>query len=94
VRGMSVYSRGVFQRGFGTFPLQGEVLADAVRNALEIGYRAFDTAQWYGNEAGLGSVLSASAVPRDELLVTTKVHPRKHGCGAFPAICGTESPRP
>jgi 2,5-diketo-D-gluconate reductase B len=75
VRGMSVYSRGVFQRGFGTFPLQGEVLADAVRNALEIGYRAFDTAQWYGNEAGLGSVLSASAVPRDELLVTTKVHP-------------------
>jgi 2,5-diketo-D-gluconate reductase B len=72
---MSVYNGDVFQRGFGTFPLRGEVLADAVRGALEIGYRAFDTAQWYGNEAELGAVLATSAVPRDELLITTKVHP-------------------
>ncbi|MEQ8481945.1 MAG: aldo/keto reductase [Hoeflea sp.] len=72
---MSVYNRDVFQRGFGTFPLRGDMLADAVRNALEIGYRAFDTAQWYGNEAELGSVLAESAVPRDGLLITTKVHP-------------------
>ncbi len=72
---MSVYNQGVFQRGFGTFPLRGEVLAQAVRDALEVGYRAFDTAQWYGNEAELGSVLNESSVPRDELLITTKVHP-------------------
>lgn len=72
---MSVYNQGVFQRGFGTFPLRGEVLAQAVRDAAEIGYRAFDTAQWYGNEAELGTVIADLGVPRDDLLITTKVHP-------------------
>lgn len=72
---MSVYNRGVFQRGFGTFPLRGDVLAKAVRDAIDVGYRAFDTAQWYGNEAELGAVLSEIDVPRSEFLITTKVHP-------------------
>ncbi|MBO6758666.1 MAG: aldo/keto reductase [Roseibium sp.] len=72
---MSVYNQSVFQRGFGTFPLKGEVLAAAVRDAVEIGYRAFDTAQWYGNEADLGAVLSSLDIPRDNLLITTKVLP-------------------
>lgn len=72
---MSVYSTGVFQRGFGTFPLRGEDLAQAVRDALDIGYRAFDTAQWYGNERALGDALSGAGAPRQDLLITTKVHP-------------------
>ncbi|MCC1482287.1 aldo/keto reductase [Roseibaca sp. Y0-43] len=72
---MSVYSEGVFQRGFGTYPLRGERLYAAVRDAIEIGYRAFDTAQWYGNEAELGAALADTDVSRDALLVTTKVHP-------------------
>lgn len=72
---MSVYNHGPFQRGFGTFPLRGEVLAQAVRDAVEIGYRAFDTAQWYGNEAELGAVLADIDLSRDEFLITTKVHP-------------------
>ena len=72
---MSVYDEGVFQRGFGTFPLRGDKLAGAVRSAIEIGYRAFDTAQWYGNEAEFGAVLSEVKVPRDAFLITTKVHP-------------------
>ncbi len=72
---MSVYDQGVYQRGFGTYPLSGDILAQAVRDAVEIGYRAFDTAQWYGNEADLGAVLSEPGMPRDSVLVTTKVHP-------------------
>lgn len=62
-------------RLFGTYPLKGDVLATAVAHALESGYRAFDTAQMYGNEKDLGEALSNSAVPRDELYVITKVHP-------------------
>jgi 2,5-diketo-D-gluconate reductase B len=72
---MSVYDAGVFQRGFGTFPLRGEVLTEAVRDAIEVGYRAFDTAQWYGNEADLATALTIAGIPRDEVLITTKVHP-------------------
>lgn len=72
---MAVYDAGVFQRGFGTFPLQGKALSQAVRHAIEVGYRAFDTAQWYGNEADLAAALNATGIPRHELLITTKVHP-------------------
>jgi 2,5-diketo-D-gluconate reductase B len=72
---MSPYESGVFQRGFGTFPLRESVLSRAVRDAIEVGYRAFDTAQWYGNEADLGAALVDAAVPQSELLITTKVHP-------------------
>lgn len=80
---MSIYNRSVFQRGFGTFPLRGEVLVQAVRDAHEIGYRAFDTAQWYGNEADLGAVLAGLDVPRDSLLITTKVHPKNMDADRF-----------
>lgn len=64
---MPVYDEGVFQRSFGTFPLRGEVLAQAVRDAVEVGYRAFDTAQWYGNEAELAAALTATGILRDEV---------------------------
>jgi diketogulonate reductase-like aldo/keto reductase len=41
--------------------------------ALEAGYRHIDTAAAYGNEAGVGSALAATGVPRDEIFVTTKL---------------------
>lgn len=66
---------GVYQRGFGTFPLRSDELASAVRTAVDVGYRAFDTAQWYGNEADLGAVLSDLDIDRTTLQITTKVHP-------------------
>jgi len=47
---MSVPSFGV-----GTFRLSGQTVIDSVRNALDVGYRAVDTAQIYGNEAEVGS---------------------------------------
>ncbi|SOZ17773.1 2,5-diketo-D-gluconate reductase B [Cupriavidus taiwanensis] len=59
--------------GLGTFRLQGQVVIDSVRNGLELGYRAIDTAQIYGNEAEVGESVAASGVRRDELFLTTKI---------------------
>jgi len=59
--------------GVGTFRLAGQAAIDSVRNALEVGYRAVDTAQIYGNEAEVGQAIAESAVPRDAVFVTTKV---------------------
>ncbi len=64
-----------FTRGFGTFPLDGEALIEALETALKVGYRAIDTAQSYGNEAAVGEALRHADVPRDSLLVTTKIAP-------------------
>lgn len=46
---------------------------DAVHFGLEAGFRHFDTAQIYGNEAFLGNALSSSGINRDELFITTKI---------------------
>jgi 2,5-diketo-D-gluconate reductase B len=59
--------------GLGTFRLQGQVVIDSVRNGLELGYRAIDTAQIYGNEAEVGAAIAASGVRREDLFVTTKI---------------------
>ncbi len=59
--------------GVGTFRLTGQTVIDSVRTALELGYRAVDTAQIYGNEADVGQAIAESGVPRDELFVTTKI---------------------
>lgn len=72
---MNICFQKTYQRAFGTFPLTGEVLREAIAAALEAGYRAFDTAQMYGNEADTGAALAAGGVARDELCITTKVHP-------------------
>jgi 2,5-diketo-D-gluconate reductase B len=61
------------QRAFGTFPLQGDTLRNAIQTAVEVGYRAFDTAQMYQNEDETGAALAACGVPRAELCITTKV---------------------
>ncbi|ELA6589045.1 2,5-didehydrogluconate reductase DkgB [Vibrio alginolyticus] len=59
--------------GVGTFRLEGEVVKNSVRNALEVGYRVVDTAQIYGNEASIGEALVESKLPREELFITTKI---------------------
>lgn len=59
--------------GLGTYRLKGQVLTDSVHNALELGYRAFDTAQIYDNEADLGAAIASGPVPREQLFLTTKV---------------------
>jgi 2,5-diketo-D-gluconate reductase B len=85
----SIYFQRSFQRGFGTFPLKGEALAAAVREAARVGYRAFDTAQMYGNEAEVGAAVANLGLPRDELCITTKVHPNNYGRDRFLASVET-----
>lgn len=52
---MNIYFQKTHQRSFGTFPLTGDVARQAIEVAAEVGYRAFDTAQMYGNEAETGA---------------------------------------
>lgn len=59
--------------GLGTFRLKGQTVIDSVRNGLEVGYRAIDTAQIYGNEAEVGQAIEESGVPRDQIFLTTKI---------------------
>jgi diketogulonate reductase-like aldo/keto reductase len=59
--------------GVGTWMIPNDQTAQVVRNAVEIGYRHIDTAQAYGNEPGVGAGIRDSAVPRNELFVTTKL---------------------
>ncbi|WP_186018876.1 2,5-didehydrogluconate reductase DkgB [Burkholderia gladioli] len=59
--------------GLGTFRLKGQVVVDSVRDALELGYRAIDTAQIYDNEADVGRAIAESGVARQELYLTTKI---------------------
>ncbi|MER7484179.1 aldo/keto reductase [Streptomyces sp. NPDC126510] len=59
--------------GLGTWFIDDDKAADAVRAAVEIGYRNIDTAQAYGNERGVGEGVRTAAVPRDEVFVSTKL---------------------
>jgi diketogulonate reductase-like aldo/keto reductase len=61
--------------GFGTWQITGPQAYDAVRTALDVGYRHVDTATVYRNEEEVGRALADSGVPRDEVFVTTKVPP-------------------
>jgi len=72
---MNIFFQKSYQRSFGTYPLRGKDCTAAITAALEAGYRAFDTAQMYGNEADVGQSLSEGGVNRSELCVSTKVHP-------------------
>lgn len=59
--------------GLGTFRLKDDVVISSVITALELGYRAIDTAQIYDNEAAVGQAIAESGVPRHELYITTKI---------------------
>ena len=64
--------------GFGTYKVAPEDAYDAVRRALDVGYRHIDTAQMYGNEAEVGAALDASGIARDQIFLTTKVNNSNH----------------
>ena len=62
------------QIGFGTFQITDpSEVEEAVRNALQSGYRHIDTAQSYQNEVAVGRGLVTSGVPRSEVFLTTKI---------------------
>ncbi|MEU8373757.1 aldo/keto reductase [Micromonospora sp. NPDC048894] len=62
------------QLGFGVYQIEPKDTAEAVRRALEIGYRHIDTAQMYGNEAEVGEAVRASGLDRGEVFVTSKLN--------------------
>jgi diketogulonate reductase-like aldo/keto reductase len=65
--------------GFGVFQSSPEDTVDAVRTALDVGYRHIDTAAAYGNERQVGEAIRASGIDRDDIVVETKVFPTDYG---------------
>ncbi|MFF4783297.1 aldo/keto reductase [Streptomyces griseorubiginosus] len=65
--------------GLGTWPMDDAEAERAVGTALESGYRLADTATNYRNETGVGRGVAGSGVPREEVVVTTKLPGRHHG---------------
>lgn len=64
--------------GFGTYPLTGEDGTAAILSALEAGYRLLDTAVNYENEAEVGEAVRRSGLPRDQVLIASKIPGRHH----------------
>ncbi|WP_369194219.1 aldo/keto reductase [Streptomyces djakartensis] len=65
--------------GLGTWPLGDDEAQTAVVSALQAGYRLIDTATNYRNETGVGRAVASGVVPREEIVVTTKLPGRHHG---------------
>lgn len=61
------------QVGLGVFQVPDGKTQEVVEHALELGYRHVDTAAAYRNEEGVGAAVRASALPREELFITTKL---------------------
>ncbi len=60
--------------GFGVYQVtEGNEIENAVKFALETGYRSIDTATVYGNELGVGTALRESGIAREDIFLTTKV---------------------
>jgi len=67
------------QLGYGVYKIPEDDAADAVRTAIETGYRHIDTAALYRNEAGVGRGLRDSGIDRGDVFVTTKVWNDRQG---------------
>ena len=69
--------------GLGVYLIRpGQETYQAIRVALEIGYRLIDTASFYRNEEDVGRAVKDSAVPREEVFITTKLWNDDHGYDA------------
>jgi diketogulonate reductase-like aldo/keto reductase len=68
--------------GFGTGGLKGVAGVEALTRALEVGYRLIDSAVNYENEGAVGRAVRRSSVPREEVIVTSKLPGRHHGFDA------------
>lgn len=65
--------------GLGTWQIPDDQVETVTATALEVGYRHIDTATRYRNEPGIGRALTATALDRDEIFVTTKFPPDRVG---------------
>jgi 2,5-diketo-D-gluconate reductase A len=62
------------QLGFGVYQVPPDDTAEAVKTALEIGYRHIDTAEMYGNEKGVADGIRDAGVDRAEVFITSKLN--------------------
>ena len=69
----SIHGERVPALGFGTWHLRGEEGCNAMRYAIEVGYRHIDTASRYENEAEVGRAIRSSGLLRSEFFVATKL---------------------
>ncbi len=60
--------------GLGTWFIDDDKVAEAVRNAIKIGYRHIDTAEAYGNERGVGEGIKTCGLAREKIFLQTKLH--------------------
>jgi diketogulonate reductase-like aldo/keto reductase len=67
------------QIGLGTYKLNGDEGVASLRSGIEVGYRLLDSAHRYNNEEEVGRAVRSCGVPRDELLITTKLPGDAHG---------------
>ncbi|MEA5004670.1 MAG: aldo/keto reductase [Christensenella sp.] len=67
--------QGIPGFGLGVFDAKGKAVYDAVRYAIDAGYRHIDTATLYGNEKEVGRAIRESGVAREEIFLTTKLWP-------------------
>jgi diketogulonate reductase-like aldo/keto reductase len=65
--------------GLGTYKLTGQDGIDSMVSALHAGYRLIDSATLYGNEVEVGTAIVESGIPREEIIVTTKLPGSGHG---------------
>ncbi len=70
---LTIRGTNIPRLGFGTWRLRDKAAIDAIRHALDTGYRHIDTAQIYENEHDVGKALAGSGVPREDIFLTTKV---------------------
>ena len=77
--------------GLGTMTLKGDICVNAVKAAVQLGYRHIDTAERYGNESevgeGLAEGLRGAGLKRDDVFVTTKVYHDKLAAADFQRGC-------
>src|SRR3954452_24480197 len=66
------------QLGFGVFQIDPSETAEAVKHALDVGYRHIDTAEMYRNEREVGEGIRAARVDRPDVYITTKLNNRSH----------------
>lgn len=65
-------------QGLGTYPMKGQEAVDGILSGLSVGYRLLDTAVNYENETEVGQAVQRTDVPREEILVATKIPGRDH----------------
>lgn len=59
--------------GYGVFMIDPSITERCVLDALSVGYRSLDTAQYYENEAAVGAAVRKSGIPRDQIFITSKL---------------------